>query len=73
MATIQAKYRGTCARTGAAILPGDLIDYKNKRAVLVKRNPGSDRSDLFITGGREYIRNARGTCEDAPCCGCCTI
>ena len=23
--------------------------------------------------GREYYRNRRGLCEDAPCCGCCTI
>ena len=21
--------------------------------------------------GREYYRNRRGRCEDAPCCGCC--
>ena len=24
-------------------------------------------------GGREYYRNRRGRCEDAPCCGCCNI
>lgn len=23
--------------------------------------------------GREYYRNRRGRCEDAPCCGCCNI
>ena len=73
MTIIQAKYRGACARTGAAILPGDTIDYKRGKAVLIARNPGSDRSDLYVIGGREYIRNARGRCEDAPCCGCCTI
>jgi len=27
----------------------------------------------FVIGGREYIQNSRGRCEDAPCCGCCTI
>ena len=21
--------------------------------------------------GRDYYQNARGRCEDAPCCGCC--
>lgn len=26
----------------------------------------------FSTGSR-FIRNRRGRCEDAPCCGCCTI
>ncbi len=30
-------------------------------------------SDVFRIGGREFYRNKRGRCEDAPCCGCCTI
>ena len=28
-------------------------------------------SDVWTSGGREYYRNRRGLCEDAPCCGCC--
>lgn len=29
-------------------------------------------SDIWHTAdGREYYRNKRGLCEDAPCCGCC--
>jgi hypothetical protein len=28
-------------------------------------------SNVWTTGGREYYRNKRGRCEDAPCCGCC--
>lgn len=29
-------------------------------------------SDVWRTsGGREFYRNRRGLCEDAPCCGCC--
>jgi len=28
-------------------------------------------SDVWLSGGREYYRNRRGLCEDAPCCGCC--
>jgi hypothetical protein len=31
------------------------------------------RVDTFVIGGKEFTRNARGRCEDAPCCGCCTI
>ena len=23
--------------------------------------------------GQEFYRNKAGRCEDAPCCGCCTI
>jgi len=30
-------------------------------------------SHVFNIGGREYYRNKRGQCEDAPACGCCTI
>lgn len=30
-------------------------------------------SHVFGIGGREYYRNKQGRCEDAPCCGCCTI
>ena len=29
-------------------------------------------SDVYSIGGREYYRNKRGLCIDAPCCGCCT-
>jgi len=28
-------------------------------------------STVWSSGGREYYRNRRGLCEDAPCCGCC--
>jgi hypothetical protein len=29
-------------------------------------------SDIWRSStGREYYRNRRGLCEDAPCCGCC--
>jgi hypothetical protein len=24
-------------------------------------------------GGNSFTRNRSGRCEDAPCCGCCTI
>lgn len=32
-----------------------------------------ERVNTIVIGEREYTRNARGRCEDAPCCGCCTI
>lgn len=28
-------------------------------------------SAVWTSGGREFYRNRRGLCEDAPCCGCC--
>lgn len=37
--------------------------YVNPRAV----------SNHIQIGGQDFYRNKRGRCEDAPCCGCCTI
>lgn len=74
MKTITARYDGFCSKTGARILAGDVIQWARGRAVLVERRAA--RIDTFQFGGddaREYYRNARGRCEDAPCCGCCTI
>jgi hypothetical protein len=28
-------------------------------------------SHVWTSGGREFYRNRKGRCEDAPCCGCC--
>ena len=73
--SIIAKYSGTCAATGARILPGDEISYKNKRPVLLTRK--THAIDQIILNGehgaRAYYQNARGRCIDAPCCGCCTL
>ena len=64
-----AKYHGKCARTGAAIRPGDSITFTPARKpVLVQRV-----SDVITFGDNTFYRNKAGRCEDAPCCGCCTI
>jgi hypothetical protein len=34
---------------------------------------GGDRVIEIRTSGGTFYRNAKGTCEDAPCCGCCTF
>ena len=80
--TMIAKYRGRCCESGAEILPGDEIQFDtvSRQAWLAehgdcKRQATPERrgSDLLVIGGRSYIRNKRGRCIDAPCCGCCTI
>jgi len=39
-----------------------------------RRKSGESKEvSTYIIGGKEYTRNAKGRCEDAPCCGCCTI
>lgn len=69
--TMVAKYRGRCATTGQPIEPGDTIQAVGyRRYVLVSHKLVSD---VFNIGGVEYYRNKNGRCEDAPCCGCCTI
>jgi hypothetical protein len=107
MKTMQARFPGRCARTGAPIRPGDTIVYAGKgRAYLSDLLPAVDPdlalarsidpdladsdpeaashagrylrqslergvSHVWTSGGREFYRNRKGRCEDAPCCGCC--
>jgi len=75
-----AKYRGRCTRTGSTILPGDVIDYrKGTRKLVLIESKGAAAVDTIALGNqytgtyKVFTRNARGRCEDAPCCGCCTI
>jgi hypothetical protein len=71
--TMRARYPGRCAATGAPIKTGALIYYdgRTKRATLA---PVLNTITLMGEHGpSHFTRNARGRCEDAPCCGCCTI
>lgn len=38
-----------------------------------KPEPERYISDVIRIGRNTFYRNKRGRCEDAPCCGCCTI
>jgi len=70
-----ARFPGRCARTGRVIRPGDVITFTAARkTVLVQQQHVSDTIVFFgDSGAREFYRNRNGRCEDAPCCGCCTI
>jgi membrane-bound inhibitor of C-type lysozyme len=72
MKTITARYDGTCSATGARILAGDVIQWQKGKTVLLKRQ-GFRIDTIQFNDSKTYYRNARGRCEDAPCCGCCTI
>jgi hypothetical protein len=37
----------------------------------LQRSMARGVSTIWTSGGREFYRNRRGLCEDAPCCGCC--
>lgn len=77
-----ARHASICPATGRRIEPGDEIRYDrrmrrfvlaNAGALHVENERGRYISDVIRIGGKEYYRNKRGRCEDAPCCGCCTI
>jgi hypothetical protein len=72
--TMQARYPGRDAITGHRINPGDEIKYDTVTRKAWIAEPG----DFAVTfygenGASTFYRNPRGRCEDAPCCGCCTI
>lgn len=83
MKTMIARFPGFCAQTGAPIRPGDTIDYHGRGRSILRSRASADSStgagapksvsDHIQIGGQSYYRNTRGRCEDAPCCGCCTI
>jgi len=72
-----ARYPGTCARTGRVIRPGDVITFTPARKPVLVQQQDDRVSDTIVffgdSGAREFYRNRAGRCEDAPCCGCCTI
>ena len=62
----------TVAKRAYFTEPGDCAvdtDYLAART----RTPKEYRSHVFNFSGKEYYQNKQGRCEDAPCCGCCTI
>ena len=62
----------TVARKAFFSEPGDCqvsSEYLASRTHIPKKYI----SDIYNVGGREYYRNKKGLCIDAPCCGCCTV
>jgi hypothetical protein len=49
------------------------IDDETARTVsaYMRRSREKYISNYWNVSGKEYYRNKRGRCEDAPCCGCC--
>lgn len=81
--TMNARYPGTDAITGRRFNVGDEIRYDTATRKAWVHEPGDMesapmRSDyvshvIDFGSGKQYYRNKAGRCEDAPCCGCCTI
>jgi hypothetical protein len=73
-----ARFPGQCIRTGRDIRPGDRILFHGRgRSVLLSRSssgaPAPVSDTYTFSSGHTAYRNVNGRCEDAPCCGCCTI
>lgn len=79
------KYSGSCgkcgtyvpARTGQLSRVGGrwqitCVDCVDSDDLAFSRGDDTSYGVVFSSGER-FIRNRAGRCEDAPCCGCCTI
>jgi hypothetical protein len=73
------KYPGQCAECGAIVPANGGQLRKNGRMWEVRHlacSSGQKEQSVITTrtsSGWSGTRNARGRCEDAPCCGCCTF
>lgn len=69
------KYPGDCAVCGSTVpANGGVLVKRGIRLKPIHLACAEGSSvDEFVIGGKSYTRNRNGTCEDAPCCGCCTI
>jgi hypothetical protein len=69
------KFRAPCAVCGNEVpANGGNLDRSGRRWIV--RHLACAKGPAVIeirTSGGSFIRNAKGRCEDAPCCGCCTI
>lgn len=72
------RYRGHCIVCGGQVQAraGKLWRSGHRWRVAHLACIGNDGDPGVVeirTSGGTFYRNARGRCEDAPCCGCCTI
>jgi hypothetical protein len=78
------KYPGRCAKCGANVAAGAgtlqrargggwSVLHVDCHAASSSPARGAVRVNTIRTSGGTFTRNIRGRCEDAPCCGCCTI
>jgi hypothetical protein len=86
MKRMESKFSGTCGACSVRFPRGTLIDYdrsapRGRKASHADCNdPGTHVSHAeanpmieIRTSGGTFYQRANGRCEDAPCCGCCTM
>jgi hypothetical protein len=71
------KYPARCECCGSVVpANGGTLKRKGRRWIVKHLACAKERAPSVTTvtlGDKTYIRNSHGRCEDAPCCGCCTI
>ncbi len=71
------RYPGDCGTCGKRVArnAGSLWRAGRRYVAyhLACKAAGEARVIEVRTSGGTFIQNSRGRCEDAPCCGCCTI
>lgn len=73
---MRARFRSTCAECKGTITPGQDIIVRGRGDTIHAVCPGASGQRIVefrFSSGATMTRNARGTCIDAPCCGCCTF
>ena len=71
------QYAARCVECGARVPRAAGVLSKEEGRLVVRhpacRNDSPDSVMEIRMGDSTFIRNTAGRCEDAPCCGCCTI
>ena len=69
------RYKGYCAGCGQKVVAhgGTLKKVNGVWEVRHLSCEDGNGVDVITTSGGTFTRNSNGRCEDAPCCGCCTI
>jgi len=70
------RYAADCFECGGPVAAKAGTLTKAGRAWRVRHlacDTGPGVSVIRFSSGATEIRNRNGRCEDAPCCGCCTI
>lgn len=74
--TMTARYSGVCASHTCSkpIKPGDIVVHIRKGTTYHVDCDGRKNivTTYFPSSGETIYQNARGRCEDSPCCGCCS-
>jgi hypothetical protein len=78
--TITLKFPAQCRDCGAGLSPGERARFYGRGIVYgltchdqTTTNTDTDELGIRWDSKRSVAVTRSGRCEDAPCCGCCTV